>query len=171
MLKRKITAMKWNSILMIFGILSLLSTFFVKQFETFEPPKMDFEFKFANFMLQINMTLTTYGFISNLIPISSAMKNPSYPNVMKAAVMALSFCFITYALLAVLCLRLYGSDININVFVNLKNDKSTLSFVTRCTFLIILLVGLPFVFFPVKLSTLTIIWEYRYKTFSENMKI
>ena len=62
------------------------------------------------------MTLTTYGFIVNLMPITSAMKNPSYKNVMTSVILSLLFCFATYVVLAALCLRIYGSDINIDVF-------------------------------------------------------
>lgn len=119
MLKRKITAMKCNSRILFFGISCLLLTFFIKQFETIAPPKADFEFKFENLVNSINVTLTTYGFIVNLFPVTSAMKNSSYSNVMKAVALALFFCFATYITISLLCLRIYGSEININLFENL----------------------------------------------------
>ena len=106
------------------------------------------------------MILTTYGFIVNLLSISAEMEDPSHGNVMKAVSYSLAFCFSTYVILGFLCLNIYGSEIKIDVFLNLREDKSFLSYITRCLFLVLFFVGLPFLFFPIKLSTLTIIWEY-----------
>ena len=131
---------------------------------------MTFPFHFEKFIDQINMTLTTYGFIVNLMNIADEMEDGSHSNVMKAVGISLIFCFLVYVMLGFLCLNIYGNTININVFINLHEDTSALSYITRCLFLILFFVGLPFLFFPIKQSTLTLIREFEDNVFSKKME-
>lgn len=70
LIKRKITAMKWNSRLLFIGIMTLLATFFFKAVDNKNFPAKDFEWDLENVVNSINVTITTYGFILNLFPIT-----------------------------------------------------------------------------------------------------
>jgi len=72
-----------------------------------ETPDFDME----KFIDSINITLTSYGFIINLFPVASQMKEQSYKNVMSAVGLALAFCFTAYFILSYLAQNLFGSDI------------------------------------------------------------
>lgn len=54
------------------------------------------------FIDSINITLTSYGFIINLFPVASQMREQSYNNVMSAVGIALTFCFSSYLILSYL---------------------------------------------------------------------
>jgi len=159
LLKRRITAMKWNSMLLVLGISTLLLTFLIKSFGE-NSASSDFDFKFENIVNSINVTITTYGFIINLFPITQGMKDSLKSNVIKAVSLALFFCFSTYIFLSVCVLQIYGSNTNINLFKNLVTDQSLLSYTVRSIFLVIFFSNIPFVFYPGKLSVINLIAEY-----------
>jgi len=63
------------------------------------------------FIDAINITLTSYGFIINLFPVASQMREQSTSTVMSAVGLALAFCFSAYLTLSFLAQNLYGSNI------------------------------------------------------------
>lgn len=141
--------------------MTLLMTFFLKSFDTDNTPGTNFNnSKIEDIVNSINVTIVTYGFIINLFPITQGMKDNSAKNVMKAVALALFFCFSTYLMLTLCCLKIYGSSININLFENLVKDHSWLSYTVRSIFLIIFFTNIPFVFYPGKLSIINIVAEY-----------
>lgn len=118
------------------------------------------------FIDSINITLTSYGFIINLFPVASQMREQSYKNVMSAVALALCFCFSAYFILAYLAQNLFGSDIQVSLFDNMKKDNGVLSIGVRVLFLVIFLCNIPYLFFPGKMSILNAIQEYRCEAFS-----
>jgi len=170
LLKRKITAMKWNSRLLFVGIGSLLLIFLLKSFDNKNKPTRNYNCNIENIVNSINVTITTYGFIINLFPITEGMKDKSSTNVMKAVALALFFCFATYLVLTLCCLQIYGSSIDINLFQNIVEDKNWLSYLVRLIFLVIFFTNIPFVFYPGKLSVVNIIAEYQDHYFSSKLE-
>lgn len=117
----------------------------------------------------INITLTSYGFIINLFPITSQLKEYNNVNIMKSVFMALVFCFGSYIILSVLAMNLYGeNNIHQSIFDNMKNDKQNpLTIGIRLLFLVIFCCNIPYLFYPAKLSILNALQEYRIKCFSK----
>ncbi len=71
----------------------------------------------------INITLTSYGFIINLFPITKQLKEYNNSNIMKSVLMALLFCFSAYIILTLLAMNLYGEfAIQQSIFDNMKQD-------------------------------------------------
>lgn len=78
MLKKSLTEMKFQSKILFIGVITLLLILFIKQFE--DRPKAVFvaksgSFEIENFIDSINITLTSYGFIINLFPVASQMRD------------------------------------------------------------------------------------------------
>ena len=115
-----------------------------------------------------NITLTSYGYLINLFPIAMQLKNRSYANVIKSALLALVFVFTAYVILTSLSMNIFGEhNIQMSIFENLKTDNGLLSIGIRLLFLIIFLCNIPYLFFPGKISILNALQEYRFKCFSK----
>jgi hypothetical protein len=99
------------------------------------------------------------------------MQEPTHKNIMKAVSLSMFFCFLSYLTLSILALRLYGSDVNVNLFENLNADPGLSSVLVRVLFLIIFFCNIPFLFFPGKISIINAIYEYRIAAFSKNLEI
>jgi len=168
MLKKSLAELKFQSRILFVGVLTLLLILAVKQFEERAPPVFETGKKvsFEGFIDTINITLTSYGFIINLFPITSQMKDPSYKNVMSAVFIAVAFCFSAYLILSALALNLYGDNIQVSLFDNMKDDRGILSIGIRILFLVIFLCNIPYLFFPGKMSILNALQEYRFSVFS-----
>ena len=89
---------------------------------------------------------------------------------MSAVAIALCFCFSSYFILSYLAQNLFGSDIEVSLLNNMKNDNGILSVGVRVLFLIIFLCNIPYLFFPGKMSVLNALQEYRFGVFSEVLK-
>lgn len=171
MLKKSLAELKFQSRILFVGVLTLLAILAIKQFEERAPGantiivKKGFELE--SVIDAINITLTSYGFIINLFPIASQMKEQTYGNVMSAIFIALSFCFSAYLILALLAQNLFGSNIQVSLFDNMKDDRGILSVGVRCLFLVIFLCNIPYLFFPGKMSILNALQEYRFHVFSK----
>jgi amino acid permease len=77
----------------------------VKQFETKDKVTEAIvvkDFDMEKFIDAINITLTSYGFIINLFPVASQMKEQTDKNVKSAVAIALAFCFTSYLILSYL---------------------------------------------------------------------
>ena len=116
----------------------------------------------------MNILLTSYGFIINLFPASQQLAVNSYSNVMTSVILAISFCFMSYLVLTLLVINVYGEE-NIckNLFDNLSGENNILSIGIRILFMIIFLNNIPFLFYPGKLSVLNALFEYRVGYFSK----
>jgi len=90
------------------------------------------------------------------------MKEPTYRNVMSAVALAISFCFAAYFILSALAQNLYGDEIQVSLFDNMKDDRGILSIGVRVLFLVIFLCNIPYLFFPGKMSILNALQEYRF---------
>jgi hypothetical protein len=90
---------------------------------------------------------------------------------MKATGLSMIFCFVSYLTLSILAVRLYGSNVNVNLFENLNSDPGFSSILVRVLFLIIFFCNIPFLFFPGKISVINAIYEYRIQAFSKNLEI
>lgn len=157
MLKKSLTEMKFQSKILFIGVITLLLILFIKQFESHpEPTKKSNNsgIELESFIDSINITLTSYGFIINLFPVASQMRDQSYGNVMKAVWLALLFCLSAYVILSVLAQNLFGSSIAVSLFDNMKQDNGILSIGVRVLFLVIFLCNIPYLFFPGKMSIL-----------------
>jgi len=80
------------------------------------------EFEMEKFIDAINITLTSYGFIINLFPVASQMREQTDANVKSAVAIALAFCFTSYLILSYLAQNLFGSNIQVSLFDNMKDD-------------------------------------------------
>lgn len=77
----------------------------MKQFETKDKVTEAIvvkDFDMEKFIDAINITLTSYGFIINLFPVASQMKEQTDKNVKSAVAIALAFCFTSYLILSYL---------------------------------------------------------------------
>lgn len=99
------------------------------------------------------------------------MQDPTHNNIMKAVGLSMMFCFVSYFTLSILAVRLYGSNVNVNLFENLNTDPGFSSVLVRVLFLIIFFCNIPFLFFPGKISIINGIYEYRQEAFSKNLEI
>jgi uncharacterized membrane protein YidH (DUF202 family) len=116
----------------------------------------------------MNISLTSYGFVINLFPISQQMQDKSKGSMMKSVLIALTFCFLSYVTLTKLAINIFGEEnIQQSIFENLKNDQTNpLSIGIRVLFLVIFLCNIPYLFFPGKLSILNAYQEYKQRCFS-----
>jgi len=170
MLKKSLAELKFQSRILFVGVLTLLAILAIKQFEERAPGAnvvIQKKLELEGFIDAINITLTSYGFIINLFPIASQMKEQSYNNVMSSIFIALCFCFSAYLILALLAQNLFGSNIQVSLFDNMKDDRGILSVGVRCLFLIIFLCNIPYLFFPGKMSILNALQEFRFNVFSK----
>lgn len=94
------------------------------------------------------------------------MKAQTYGNVMSAVFIALCFCFSAYLILALLAQNLFGDNIQVSLFDNMKDDRGILSVGVRVLFLVIFLCNIPYLFFPGKMSILNALQEWRFQVFS-----
>jgi amino acid permease len=126
---------------------------------------------YEKFIDAINITITSYGFVINLFPIQSQMKDKRQSSVLLAVLLALVFCVFSYSLLTKLAINIYGEqNIQQSIFDNLKQDSGLLSVGIRGIFLIIFICNIPYLFYPGKLSVLNILQEYRFRCFSKSLE-
>jgi amino acid permease len=69
------------------------------------------DYKWEDLIDAVNITFASYGFICSFFPILQEMQDGSYKNGMIAVFFGLLFCFVVYALFAILALIIYGHDI------------------------------------------------------------
>lgn len=170
MLMKSMTQLKIQSRILFIGVVTLLVFLIIKNVQQEGESKVNTrspEFSYEKWMDSINITLTSYGFIINLFPIAQQMREQNYENVMKAVGIALIFCFSAYLTLSILAQNIYGNNIEINLFDNMKDDSGVLSIGIRILFLIIFLSNIPYLFFPAKMSILNALQEYRFGVFSK----
>ena len=175
LLKRNLSELKFQSRILFFGIITLLIVLFIKQFEDTDIDRSaahigpdDYAEKFID---AINITITSYGFVINLFPIQSQMKDKKQSSVLLAVLLALLFCVFSYSLLTKLAINIYGeNNIQQSIFDNLKQDSGILSVGIRGIFLVIFICNIPYLFFPGKLSILNILQEYRFRCFSKSLE-
>lgn len=82
-------------------------------------------------------------------------------NGVKASSMALAFAFISYLIFSFLVIQIYGDAVQPNIFDNLKEDQSLISYMLRVLFLFIFTFNLPYPYIIGKDSILTFITEFR----------
>ena len=78
---------------------------------------------------------------------------------MKAAIMALIFACTAYIYFSILVYLTYGNAVSPNIFDNLKQDPSVMSYGLRILFLFIFTFNLPYAYMIGKDSILTFINE------------
>ena len=98
------------------------------------------------------------------------MQEPTHGNIMTAVGLSMMFCFVIHLTLSILVVRLYGSDVNVNLFENLNGDSGFGSVLVRVLFLIILFCNIQFLFFTGKISIINAIFEKRYYSFSRPLQ-
>ena len=104
----------------------------------------------------LNIAVASYGFVINLFPIQADMRHKS--KVTYSVVISLTFVIIAYTTLSLLaCLSFGIKNIQPSVFENIQYDQSWFSVVLRCLFMLIFICNIPFIFFPAKQATLSII--------------
>lgn len=124
-LKRKLSEIKLQSRILFIGIIMLLVVLYVmpksEQAQIQQERTGDFTERIVDC---INITLTSYGFIINLFPISKQLKVYNNTNIMKSVLMALIFCFGAYITLTVFAINLYGeNNIKESIFDNMQQDE------------------------------------------------
>lgn len=94
-----------------------------------------------------------------------------YTTCMKSIAGGLSFVFISYTVLTFMAIRIYGeSGIKQSILDNFAADSNMESVLLRLIFLVIFLCNIPYLFYPGKSCLLSLVMEYRYSLFSQNLK-
>ena len=174
-LKKEIKELKFASLLLFLGVVSLLLTFLGKTIYAAyygkDPAVVPLKpYENGNPIDAISILLTSYGFLLNFYPIYSSLDKRTNSNGIKATGSALIFCFIVYISFSFLGIASYGESINPNIFDNIKTENTGSSYFIRILFLGIFLCNLPFVFLPGKEALLIIIDEYRNRSMSKMME-
>lgn len=122
-LKKNIKELKFTSILLILGVISMLAVFFAKA--TFKkyfvnPTDKVMEiYKKGSIVDSLTIVLTAYGFILNFYPIFTQIEPKTNKNGYLATLLAMFFCFATYISFSFLALSTYGENLNPNIFENI----------------------------------------------------
>ena len=80
---------------------------------------------------------------------------------MTAIACTLICVFTFYSSFAYLAIKIYGTDVKMNILDNFANEKGWLVFPVQALFFIVFLGNSPYTFFPGKLSIINIVAEYR----------
>lgn len=120
-------------------------------------------------MDSMNITLASYGFVINFFPIYKSIQSRSNSRGFLSVSMALSGCFVIYITFSLLALKAYGSDIQPNIFENVKMDKEWISIGLRVLFMCIFLCNIPFTFFAGKECFIMLIVEFTERRVSRNL--
>ena len=124
-------------------------------------------------MDNVNITISSYGFLINFYPIYDklhpSIRTPQYG--LFATLVALLFTAFTYVSFAWLAIKCFGmNNIDQNIFVNFdSNADDWVSSVAKLLFLMIFLCALPFNIHPLKVCTLNFVEELRAQTVSKQI--
>jgi len=169
-LKKNMKELRIISILLIFGVVSMLSIFLAKaifkDFFTNPNDKVQPPYTKGSIVDSVTIVLTAYGFILNFYPIFAQMEDKSNKNGYVATLLAMFFCFVAYVSFSFLALSSYGENLSPNIFDNLSHETNFASYIIRLVFLVIFFCNIPFIFLPGKECLLMIIDEIKHKTVS-----
>lgn len=113
--------------------------------------------------------IIAYCFQPSFLIVYRSLNNRSDNNAMLVTrwIFLLSTCF--YILASTLSLVIYGSNIKSDLLLNItEDDENSTRYISSTLFLVIAASHIPVIFFVGKESLLTIYWEYRYSTLSED---
>lgn len=120
---------------------------------------IEYDSEFERYLDSFNIVATSYGFILNFFNAYRLLDVKTNANGMKASLMALTFACISYLYFSVLVYKTYGNAVSPNIFDNLKDDPSIMSYGLRILFLFIFTFNLPYAYMIGKDSILTFINE------------
>lgn len=170
-LKKNIKELRFTSILLVFGVVSMLVIFLAKMVfkEYFTNPndKIQPPYTKGSLVDSVTIVLTSYGFILNFYPIFAQLEVKTNRNGYFSTLLAMFFCFVAYISFSFLAMESYGENLNPNIFDNLQNETNIASYFIRLVFLAIFICNIPFVFLPGKECLLMIIDEIKHKTISQ----
>lgn len=169
-LKKRIHELKFTSVLLFGGVISMVLIFAVRVFfygNTLnkKSEKME-EYVHGNIIDSIAIVVTSYGFILNLFPVYTSMDNRSNSKGFSATIIALTFCFVIYIFFSILAYYTYGSSLNPDLFQNIQLEDSISSIFIRALFLLIFLCNIPYLFLPGKEAFLIMVDEFKTKSMS-----
>ncbi|CDW85330.1 UNKNOWN [Stylonychia lemnae] len=174
-MKRSFKELKLTSILLIFGVISMLVIFFAKAFfKSYFVNESDQKveiYQKGSIVDSIFIVLTAYGFILNFYPIFAQLEVRSNKNGYLSTLMAMLFCFITYLLFSYFAMETYGEYLNPNIFENIQVETNIPSYFIRFIFLAIFICNIPFIFLPGKECLLMMIDEALKNTISKQIEI
>lgn len=123
----------------------------------------------------IQVTTLAYTYQQNLFQIFSAMKVKTNANYQKMNIIGLLTTYFVYIAVAVISLIMFGSDIHSSVLINIGDEKMNQGrtfwegCVIQCSFCIVLICHIPFIFFSGKEGLLIMIDETHRKSMSMSL--
>ena len=87
-----------------------------------------------------------------------------------SAGIAQAFCAVVYIALGLLCLAMFGSELQSNVLLNMSTRPGYASIFLRLIFSLVLVTHIPYIFFTVKEAYLVLIDEIWHNSVSEKLE-
>ena len=118
----------------------------------------------------ISILALSFYYQTGVFPAYSSMENKSTHNFMMSGASANLICALVYITLGVLCLAMFGSELQSDVLLNMATRPGISSIILRLVFAFLLMMHIPYVFFTTKDASLVLIDELQRSTISEHLK-
>ena len=135
-------------------------------------PLKDFKFPIHSYEIITSISILTVAFSYQtcVFPAYTAMQDKSTDRFLISSGITLVFCAFVYIALGLICLAMFGSELQSNVLLNMSTRPGYASIFIRLIFSLVLVAHIPYVFFSVKEAYLVLIDEIWHKSVSEKLE-
>jgi amino acid permease len=175
--KRKLAEIKVFSYLLFASVIAFIFLTALDLWETRDQINPSFDLGILvslkpGFGLITSMSIISVAFFYHVLvfPAYSALQNRSTQRFGCATVMTNSICAFIYLCLGIICLFLFGDQIQSNVIRNMATRPGLPSFGLRAIFCVLLLMHIPYIFHPLKEAVLVFNLEYNSRAISDRLE-
>lgn len=118
----------------------------------------------------ISILCVACSYQTGVFPAYTSMQDKSTLRFSISAGIANAFCGVVYIILGILCLAMFGSELQSNVLLNMATRPGYASIFVRLNFSLVLVTHIPYIFFSTKEAYLVFIDEIRHKSVSEKLE-
>ena len=118
----------------------------------------------------ISILGVAFSYQTGVFPAYTSMQDKSTHRFSISAGIANTFCAVVYIILGILCLAMFGSELQSNVLLNMATRPGYASIFVRLIFSLVLVAHIPYVFFTTKEACLVFIDEIWHKSVSEKLE-
>jgi len=135
-------------------------------------PLKDFKYPIRSYEIITSISILTVAFSYQtcVYPAYTAMQDKSTDKFLISSVINLVFCALVYTTLGLICLVMFGSELQSNVLLNMSTRPGYASILIRLIFSLVLTAHIPYIFFIVKESYLVLIDEIWHRSVSEKLE-
>lgn len=100
-----------------------------------------------NIINGVSILCTAYSYQTSVFPAYTSLIGKSTERFLLCSWIANAFCFVVYTTLGILCVAMFGDNINVNILLNMATRSGVSSIILRIVFSCLLITHIPYVFF------------------------